>query len=61
MSKVCKTEYEAQQTVNRRTIEQGVECHYEKQGDYWVVYRTHDRKVMKSINYFKPNLEQFFK
>jgi predicted HAD superfamily Cof-like phosphohydrolase len=61
MSKVCKTEKEAQQTVDRRTIEQGVECHYEKQGDYWVVYRTHDRKVMKSINYFKPNLEQFFK
>jgi len=61
MSKVCKTEAEAQQTVNRRTIEQGMECHYEKQGDYWVVYRSHDRKVMKSINYFKPNLEQFFK
>jgi hypothetical protein len=61
MSKVCKTEEEAQQTVNRRTIEQGMECHYEKQGDYWVVYRTSDRKVMKSINYFKPNLEQFFK
>jgi predicted HAD superfamily Cof-like phosphohydrolase len=61
MSKVCKTEVEAQQTVNRRTIEQGMECHYEKQGDYWVVYRTSDRKVMKSINYFKPNLEQFFK
>lgn len=61
MSKVCKTEEEAQQTVNRRTIEQGYGCHYEKQGDYWVVYRTHDRKVMKSINYFKPNLEQFFK
>jgi hypothetical protein len=61
MSKVCKTEAEAQQTVNRRTIEQGMECHYEKQGNYWVVYRSHDRKVMKSINYFKPNLEQFFK
>ena len=61
MSKVCKTEEEAQQTVNRRTIEQGMECHYEKQGDYWVVYRTVDRKVMKSINYFKPNLEQFLK
>jgi predicted HAD superfamily Cof-like phosphohydrolase len=60
MSKVCKTEHEAQQTVNRRTIEQGMECHYEKQGDYWVVYRSSDRKVMKSINYFKPNLEQFF-
>ena len=24
------------------------------------VYRTRDRKVMKSINYYKPNLKQFF-
>ena len=59
MSKACKTEEEARETVHIRTIEQGMECHYEKQGDYWVVYRTHDRKVMKSINYFRPNLKQF--
>jgi predicted HAD superfamily Cof-like phosphohydrolase len=59
MSKACKTEAEAKETVHIRTVEQGMECHYEKQGDYWVVYRTHDRKVMKSINYFKPNLNQF--
>jgi hypothetical protein len=25
-----------------------------------VVYRSYDRKVMKSINYFKPNLKKFF-
>ena len=25
-----------------------------------VVYRTRDKKVMKSINYFSPDLEQFF-
>ena len=31
-----------------------------KVGDRYVVYRTRDRKVMKSINYFKPNLNQFF-
>ena len=60
MSKVCKTEEEANLTIRVRTIEQGMECHCEKQGDYWVVYRTSDRKVMKSINYFRPNLEQFF-
>ena len=60
MSKVCKTEEEANLTVRVREQEQGTACHYEKQGDYWVVYRTHDRKVMKSVNYFKPNLEQFF-
>ena len=60
MSKACKTEEEANLTVRVREQEQGTQCHYEKQGDYWVVYRSHDRKVMKSINYFKPNLEQFF-
>jgi predicted HAD superfamily Cof-like phosphohydrolase len=59
MSKVCKTEEEANLTVRVREQEQGTQCHYEKQGDYWVVYRSHDRKVMKSINYFKPNLKQF--
>jgi predicted HAD superfamily Cof-like phosphohydrolase len=59
MSKACKTEEEANLTVRVREQEQGTQCHYEKQGDYWIVYRTHDRKVMKSINYFKPNLNQF--
>jgi hypothetical protein len=59
MSKACKTEEEAQQTIELRSQEQLESCHSEKQGDYWVVYRTRDRKVMKSINYFKPNLKQF--
>jgi len=59
MSKACKTEDEAIQTVEVRSKEQGEPCHYEKIGDYWVVYRTRDRKVLKSISYFKPNLAQF--
>jgi predicted HAD superfamily Cof-like phosphohydrolase len=59
MSKACKTEEEAIETVKIRSIEQGADCHYEKVGDYWIVYRTHDRKVMKNINYFKPDLKQF--
>jgi hypothetical protein len=59
MSKACKTEEEANLTVRVREQEQGTQCHYEKQGDYWIVYRSHDRKVMKSVNYFKPNLNQF--
>lgn len=61
MSKACKTEEEAQLTVTKRSEEQGEPCHYEKVGDYWIVYRTRDRKVMKNINYFKPDLTQFFK
>ena len=60
MSKSCKTEEEAAQTVTQRAKEQGEECHFEKVGDRYVVYRTRDKKVMKSINYFRPDLKQFF-
>jgi predicted HAD superfamily Cof-like phosphohydrolase len=61
MSKACSSEEEAILTVSKRSEEQGEACHYEKiaEGRY-IVYRTRDRKVMKSINYFKPNLKQFF-
>jgi predicted HAD superfamily Cof-like phosphohydrolase len=60
LSKACKTEEEAIATVAQRSIEQGEECHYEKVNKYYIVYRSRDRKVMKNINYFRPNLKQFF-
>ena len=60
MSKACQTEEDAKATVIQRTSEQGEECHYEKVGDYYIVYRSRDRKVMKNINYFRPDLKQFF-
>ena len=60
MSKSCVDETEAEATILQRAKEQGEPCHYEQVGDRWVVYRTRDRKVMKSINYFAPNLKQFF-
>ena len=60
MSKSCSDETEAELTVKVRSEEQGEKCHYEKVGDRFVVYRTRDKKVMKSINYFRPNLKQFF-
>ena len=61
MSKACTTEEEAIQSVSQRSKEQGEACHFEKvaKGRY-VVYRTRDRKVMKSLNYFRPDLRQFF-
>ena len=40
--------------------EQKEPCHYEKVGNYYIVYRTRDRKVMKNINYYRPDLKQFF-
>ena len=60
MSKACRNEEEAQATVERRSKEQNEPCHYEKVGEYYIVYRTRDRKVMKNINYFRPDLTQFF-
>ena len=60
LSKACLTQEEAQQTVEIRSQEQGEGCHYEQVANKYIVYRTRDRKVMKSINYFKPDLKQFF-
>ena len=59
LSKICKTEDEAKETVKLRSDQQGRPCFYKKIGNGYVVYREDD-KVMKSINYFKPNLSQFF-
>ena len=60
MSKSCETQEVAEETVKLRAEEKGHPCHWEKIGDRYVVYRSSDRKVMKSINYFAPNLKQFF-
>ena len=60
MSKACSSEEEAQATVELRSKEQKEPCHYEKVGRYYIVYRTRDKKVMKNINYYRPDLSQFF-
>jgi hypothetical protein len=60
MSKSCRTKEEAMETVTLRSKEQDEPCHFEQIEDRFVVYRTRDRKVMKSINYYRPDLKQFF-
>ena len=60
MSKACTTEEEAMETIAVRSKEQNEDCHWEKVDDMYIVYRTRDRKVMKSLNYFKPDLTKFF-
>jgi hypothetical protein len=61
MSKACTSEEEALDTVSLRSKEQGEACHFEKleEGRY-IVYRSRDKKVMKNVNYFRPDLSQFF-
>jgi predicted HAD superfamily Cof-like phosphohydrolase len=61
LSKACTSKKEAQETVRVRSEEQKTPCYYEKVGRYYIVYRSSDKKVMKSINYFKPDLSQFLK
>jgi len=60
LSKICTTLEEAKETVKVRSEQQGEPCHYEEVGENYVVYRTSDKKVMKSINYFRPDLSKFF-
>jgi len=60
LSKACSSEEDAQETVRVRSEEQGEPCHYEKVDKYYIVYRTRDRKVMKNIKYFRPDLSKFF-
>ena len=60
LSKICTTLEEAEKTVKVRSEQQGEPCHYEEVGSNYVVYRTSDKKVMKSINYFRPDLSKFF-
>jgi hypothetical protein len=61
LSKACSSEEDAQETVRVRSEEQGEPCHYEQVGKYYIVYRTRDRKVMKNIKYFRPDLSKFLK
>ena len=60
MSKVCTTKQEAVRTAEVRSNQQSEPCHWEQVDDMYIVYRTRDRKVMKSLTYFKPDLKQFF-
>ena len=60
LSKICTTLEEAEETVKVRSEQQGEPCHYEEVGSNYVVYRTSDKKLMKSINYFRPDLSKFF-
>ena len=60
MSKSCSSEDESMLTVAVRSEEQGEDCHYEEIDGKFVVYRSRDNKVMKSVNYFRPDLDQFF-
>ena len=55
MSKVCRSEEEAQATVNFYAS-QNQDAYFEKKDDFFLVYRKADNKTLKSINYSEVDL-----
>jgi len=60
LSKICKDESEAQDTVISMAEKTGQIYYYKAIKNHFVVFRNSDDKVGKSISYFRPNLSQFF-
>lgn len=56
MSKACKTAQEAEETVAHYQ-NKGVPCFYEEADGHYLVYRTEDRKTLKSIYYSPADLK----
>ncbi len=59
MSKTCKSRAEAEATQQHYLDKDGTVSEIVHRGDEFIVYRKEDKKVLKSINYSKANLEQF--
>jgi len=57
MSKACKSQEEAEETVRYYSEERDTPCFYEKQDGMYLVYRTEDRKTLKSIRYSPADLK----
>lgn len=57
MSKACKTEEEAQKTVDHYTNERNTECYYQEVDGLFLVYRKGDNKTLKSIEYSPADLK----
>jgi predicted HAD superfamily Cof-like phosphohydrolase len=58
MSKLCNTEQEAIDSINKYE-EQNIEAYYEKISDnQYIIKRGLDNKVLKGINFFKPDFNE---
>lgn len=58
MSKSCKSLKEAIETISHYKKNEGVESYYKKIGHNWVVLRSSDNKVLKSVKYSPVNLKR---
>ncbi|MBK8700199.1 MAG: nucleoside triphosphate pyrophosphohydrolase family protein [Saprospiraceae bacterium] len=61
MSKTCKTLDEATATQNFYLEHKQIESHIVQRDGEFLVYRTEDGKVLKSVNYSPADLRQFVK
>lgn len=63
MSKACDTQDEALATIRKYAVEKGVKAFYayEPELDKYLVLRTEDKKLLKSINYIAADMGQFLK
>ena len=57
MSKTCKSEAEAEATMQHYKATKGVDSYMKKEGDVYLVYRKPDNKTLKSINYSPADLK----
>lgn len=58
MSKACHSQQEAIETMLHYKKKDGTESMYKEVDGMWIVYRTSDNKVLKSINYSPANLKK---
>jgi predicted HAD superfamily Cof-like phosphohydrolase len=58
MSKACKTEQEANETIEHYRQKDGTECYTKEVAGKWLVYRKSDNKTIKSIYYSPADLER---
>ena len=57
MSKSCATEEEALATIKHYKENKGMDCYFKEIDGHFLVYRTTDKKTLKSINYSPADLK----
>lgn len=57
MSKACKSEEEANQTIAHYKAKDDSDSYFKEEDSLFLVYRTKDDKTLKSINYSPADLE----
>ena len=57
MSKACDSVEEAEKTIDYYKKEKNTDSFYEEKNGKYLIYRSSDRKTLKSINYSPANLK----